>query len=62
MDQMKKVIHAYPFSVSSYGLWDTVSVDYIESLIPDNEGNNMIIVIVDNFSRFTDLYICGQIN
>ena len=56
MDQMKKVIHSYPFTVSSYGLWDTVSVDYIESLIPDSEGNNMIIVIVDNFSRFTDLY------
>ena len=56
MDQMKKVIHSYPFTTSSYGLWETVSVDYIESLKPDVYGNNMIIVIVDNFSRFTDLY------
>ena len=62
MDQMKKVIHSYPFTVSSYGLWDTVSVDYIESLIPDSEGNNMIIVIVDNFSRFTDLYPAKSTN
>lgn len=62
MDQMKKVIHAYPFTTSSYGLWDTVSVDYIESLIPDNDGNNMIIVIVDNFSRFTDLYPAKSTN
>ena len=56
MDQMKKVIHSYPFTTSSYGLWETVSVDYIESLKPDSYGNNMIIVIVDNFSRFTDMY------
>jgi hypothetical protein len=56
MDQMKKVIHSYPFTLSTYGLWNTVSVDYIESLIPDEFGNNMIIVIIDNFSRFVDLY------
>ena len=55
MDQMKKVIHSYPFTTSTYGLWDTVSVDYIESLRPDEFGNNMIIVIVDNFSRFVHL-------
>jgi hypothetical protein len=56
MDQMKAVIHSYPFTLSSYGLWNTVSVDYIERLQPDDYGNNMIIVIIDNFSRFTDLY------
>ena len=54
--QMKKVIHSYPFTTSSYGLWETVSVDYIESLKPDSYGNNMIIVIADNFSRFTSMY------
>ena len=55
MDQMKKVIHSYPFTTSTYGLWDTVSVDFIESVRPDEFGNNMIIVIVDNFSRFVHL-------
>ena len=55
MQQMKPVIHAYPFTTSSYGLWHTVSVDYIESLTPDDFGYTMIIVIVDNFSRFIDL-------
>ena len=60
MDQMKRVIHSYPFTLSSYGLWDTVSVDYIEQLVPDKYGNNMIIVIIDNFSRFTDLYPCSS--
>ena len=62
MSQLKKVIHAYPFTTSSYGLWDTVSVDYIERLIPDKFGNNMIIVIIDNFSRFTDMYPVNSTN
>jgi hypothetical protein len=60
MDQMKKIIHSYPFTVSTYGLWNTVSVDYIERLVTDKYGNNMIIVIVDNFSRFTELYPCNS--
>jgi hypothetical protein len=60
MDQMKSVIHSYPFTLSTYGLWHTVSVDYIERLAPDRYGNNMIIVIIDNFSRFTDLYPCNS--
>ena len=47
MDQMKRVIHSYPFTLSTYGLWNTVSVDYIERLVPDEFGNNMIIVIID---------------
>ena len=62
MSQVQKVIHAYPFTTSSYGLWDTVSVDFIERLAPDSYGNNMIIVIIDNFSRFTDLYATNSTN
>ena len=60
MTQMKSVIHSYPFTLSTYGLWHTVSVDFIERLVPDKYGNNMLIVIVDNFSRFTDLYPCNS--
>ena len=56
MNQMKASIHASPFTTSAYGLWESVSVDYIESLVPDAFNNNMIIVIIDNFSRFVDLY------
>lgn len=56
MSQLRKVIHSHPFSVSAYGLWNTVSVDFIEKLTPDKDGNTMIVVIVDNFSRFVDLH------
>ena len=56
MDQMKKVIHAYPFTTSSYGLFDTVSMDFIEGLLVDDYGHANIAVMTDNFSRFTVLF------
>ena len=56
MDQIKPIIKSLPFTTSSYGLWDEISVDYIENLTPDEQGNNMIVVIIDSFSRFIDLY------
>jgi hypothetical protein len=56
MDTIKKVVHSYPFTTSSYGLWDSVSVDHIEGLRPDENGNTGMIVITDDFSRFIDIY------
>jgi hypothetical protein len=56
MNVMKPVIHSYPFTLSTYGLFHTVSVDLIERLAPDEFGMSMIVVIIDNFSRFVDLY------
>jgi len=56
MNVMKPVIHSYPYTLSTYGLFNTVSVDLIEQLKPDDYGMSMIVVIIDNFSRFVDLY------
>jgi hypothetical protein len=56
MNIIKPVIHSYPFTLSSYGLFQTVSVDLIEQLKMDEYGMSMIVVIIDNFSRFIDLY------
>ena len=56
MNVMKPVIHSHPFTLSTYGLFHTVSVDLIERLATDDYGMSMIVVIIDNFSRFVDLY------
>ena len=56
MNVMKPIIHSYPFTLSTYGLFHTVSVDLIEKLKTDQFGMSMIVVIIDNFSRFIDLY------
>ena len=62
MNDIKRVVHTYPFTLSTYGLWQEVSIDYIESLKPDKFGNNMIIVMIDNFSRFVELYPTNSTN
>jgi transposase InsO family protein len=56
MSRIKPVVHSYPYTLSAYGLFDTVSVDLIENLRVDEYGMTMIVVIIDNFSRFVDLY------
>jgi hypothetical protein len=56
MNRIKPVVHSYPFTLSTYGLFETVSVDLIENLRVDEFGKTMIVVIIDNFSRFVDLY------
>ena len=39
-----------------------ISIDFIEKLTPDEYGYTHILVIVDNFSRFTDLVATKAIN
>jgi len=56
MNVMKPVIYSHPFTLSTYGLFHTVSVDLIERLATDDYGMSMVVVIIDNFSRFVDLY------
>jgi hypothetical protein len=56
MNRIKPVVHSYPFTLSSSEPFHTVSVDLIENLRVDDFGQSMIVVIIDNFSRFVDLY------
>jgi hypothetical protein len=56
MSRLKYPIHATPFTLSSYSPMSTIAIDAIEGLRPDNHKNNTIIVIIDTFSRFIELY------
>jgi hypothetical protein len=58
MSVLKIPIHTTPFTLSKYRLGECVYIDYIEKLIPDAKGNNHIIVIIDAFSRWIELYPC----
>jgi hypothetical protein len=58
MSVLKIPIHTTPFTLSKYRLGECVYIDYIEKLIPDANGNNHIIVIIDAFSRWVELYPC----
>ena len=53
---LKPTTQASHFSCSVYKKMARIAIDYIEALRPDAEGNDMIVVIIDCFSRFTCLY------
>jgi hypothetical protein len=53
---LKPTTQGSHFSCSVYKKMNRIAVDYIESLKPDAEGNDMIVVIIDCFSRFICLY------
>ena len=43
------------FSCSSYVKMNRIAIDYIENLRTDDKGNDMIVVIIDCFSRWVSL-------
>jgi hypothetical protein len=55
MNQLKNPIHAHPFTTSTYKVMERITIDTIEKLQPDEEGNTCIHVIIDSFSRFIEL-------
>ena len=56
MTQVKIPIHTHPFTVGSYEPFERINIDFIGPLPEDSQGNKYIIVIIDCFSRFVDLY------
>jgi hypothetical protein len=56
MNQLKPVIHANPFTTSTYRVMEVINVDLIGPMPPDRYGNTYILVIRDTFSRWTDLH------
>ena len=56
MSVKRPVVQAAHFTCSVYKQMERVAIDYIESLPKDKNGNDMIIVIIDCFSRFIFLY------
>ena len=53
---LKPTTQGTHFSCSAYKKMSRIAIDYLESLRPDAEGNDMIVVIIDCFSRFICLY------
>ena len=56
MNQIKISIHNHPFTTSTYGPMERITIDTIEKLTPDNLGNTCIFVIIDSFTRFVEIY------
>jgi hypothetical protein len=56
MSQVAPAIASLPFTLSTFYPMDCLSVDSIGPLPMDSDGHIHILVVIDNFSRFVELY------
>ena len=56
MSQLKPAIHTLPFTTASYNPMESLNVDTIGPLPADEDGYEYILVVIDRFSRWIELY------
>ena len=56
MSQLKPLIHARAFTISTYRPMERIAIDYIHNLTKDQQGHEHILVVIDCFTRFVELY------
>jgi len=56
MSQLKIPIHAARFTTATYSIMERVSVDVCGPFPEDDYGNTDLIVLIDNFSRYLEIY------
>ena len=56
MSQLKVPIHTQGFTIASYNPMERLAVDSMGPFPADEYGNTAIIVIIDAFTRFVDMY------
>jgi len=54
--RIKTQIHTHPFTTASYQPMYRLNIDTINGLPVDDQGNRSLIVIIDTFSRWTEIY------
>ena len=56
MSQIKVAVHAAPFTLATYGPMQKISMDTIGPLTEDESGSKYVLVIIDHFTRWVELY------
>lgn len=56
MRELKPLIHARHFTTATYNPFDRVNIDTVGPLPEDERGNQYILVFVDCFSRFVEVF------
>jgi hypothetical protein len=55
MAALQPLIHTHPYTTSTWGVFDNLSIDVIMGLPKSSQGNTNIMVIIDTFSRYIEL-------
>lgn len=56
MNRLEPLIRAHRFTVSTVGPMKHIAIDFIERLLADEYNNTTILVLIDKFSRFIELF------
>ena len=56
MSRLRIPIKTHPFTCASYNPFEVLHLDHIGPLRPDEKGNLFILVVIDAFSRWVELY------
>jgi hypothetical protein len=56
MSRIHLQIKTHPFTCASYNPFEVLHLDHIGPLRPDAKGHTFILVIIDVFSRWVELY------
>ena len=56
MSHLRPLIHARAFTISAYRPMERIAIDYIHKLNKDQNGKEHILVVIDCFTRFVELY------
>ena len=62
MSYLKTTIHTLPFTTATYTPWQRINIDTIGPLPPDEHDNKYIIVIIDTFTRYMELYAVKSVD
>ena len=56
MSQVKHVVHTHPFTTAAYAPMERIAIDTIGPLKADPDGNTHVMVVIDCFTRYAELY------
>jgi hypothetical protein len=56
MSRLKILIKTHPFTCASYNPFESLQIDHIGPLTVDDKGNSHILVMIDAFSRWVELF------
>ena len=56
MSYLKTPIHTHPYTLACYSPMERIYIDTISFETPDEDGNKHVLVIIDAFTRWIELY------
>ena len=56
MSYLKTPIHTHPYTLACYSPMERIYIDTMSFETPDEDGNKHVLVIIDAFTRWVELY------